>query len=144
MIMKKAIRMMALMLMFIGIGMQVSAKSAAKTETVVFTVAPQMTCQNCENKIKSNLRFESGVTDIVTSLQNQTVTVTFNPEKTDRNKIVEAFKKIGYTATECTSGAPACVKGHDGCGNGKGKCGDDKKGCGSNGNGHCGACKHKH
>ena len=34
---------------------------AKDIKTVVFTTTPQMHCEACENKIKSNLRFEKGL-----------------------------------------------------------------------------------
>ena len=34
-------------------------------ETVVFIVTPVMTSRNCENKIKTNIRFEKGVNDLL-------------------------------------------------------------------------------
>ncbi len=72
---------------------------AKKTETAVFTVAPVMTCQNCENKIKTNLRFEKGVKGIATDIKAGTISVTYNPAETSPEKLAAAFKKIGYTAT---------------------------------------------
>ena len=41
---------------------------------LVMTPTPQMHCENCENKIKKNLRFEKGVVKIETSVPNQTPT----------------------------------------------------------------------
>lgn len=79
----------------------VSAKAPADT-TAVFNVMPKMSCQNCENKIKSNLRFEKGIKSIETSLDEQTVKVTFNPKKTNVEAIQKGFKKIGYSATPIT------------------------------------------
>lgn len=72
---------------------------AKKTENVVFTVVPTMTCQNCENKIKTNMRFEKGVKGIVTDIKGAIITVTYNPDETTPEKLAAAFKKIGYTAT---------------------------------------------
>ncbi|MBD5285098.1 MAG: heavy-metal-associated domain-containing protein [Bacteroides sp.] len=123
--MKKAITLMALLVMMMSFAMPMSAKGPTKSETLVLSVNPQMSCQNCENKIKSNLRFEKGVTNIATSLENQSVTITFNPEKTDKAKIIAAFKKIGYTATEKAGNeTPTC--------GGKSYCSEngDKKCCG--------------
>lgn len=87
---------------------------AAENVTAIFTVNPGMSCQNCENKIKSNLRFEKGVKNIVTSLSEQAVKVTYDPAKTSEAKLIEAFKKIGYTASvakdahKCTNGGKKC------------------------------------
>lgn len=64
--------------------------------TLVMTPTPQMHCENCENKIKSNLRFEKGVVKIETSIPDQTVTVTYNASKTDATALQAAMKKIGY------------------------------------------------
>ncbi len=65
--------------------MMVAMVSFAKDiKTVVFTTTPQMHCAACENKIKSNLRFEKGIKSIETSVPNQTVTV--------------KYEKFGYKA----------------------------------------------
>lgn len=75
------------------------AAYAATPQKVSFAVAPQMTCANCEKKIKSNLRFEKGVKAIETSVPEKKVTVTYDPEKTSPEALTTAFKKIGYKAT---------------------------------------------
>lgn len=51
-------------------------------KTVFFTTTPQMHCAACENKIKSNHRFEKGIKNIETSVPNLTVTVKYNADKT--------------------------------------------------------------
>lgn len=91
----------AFLMMLVAVPAFMSAKDNNKA-TVVFTVSPKMTCQNCENKIKSNLRFEKGVSSIVTNLKEQTVTITYNPAKVSPERLTEAFKKIGYAATQCS------------------------------------------
>lgn len=63
---------------------------------LVMTPTPNMHCENCENKIKKNLRFEKGVVKIETSVKEQTVTVTYNASKTNVEKIQVAMKEIGY------------------------------------------------
>ena len=63
---------------------------------LVMTPTPKMHCESCENKIKKNLRFEKGVIKIETSVEAQTVTVTYNPAKTNVENIQAAMKKIGY------------------------------------------------
>lgn len=63
---------------------------------LVMTPTPQMHCEKCENKIKKNLRFESGVKKIETSIKEQTVAVTYDATKTDVKKIQAAMKAIGY------------------------------------------------
>ncbi|MCM1291978.1 MAG: cation transporter [Bacteroides sp.] len=137
--MKKLISIMSVAILALAIAAGVSAKSPKQTSTAVFTVSPAMTCQNCENKIKSNLRYEKGVKSIATDLQKQTVTVTYDPAKTTESNIAKAFGKIGYEATLCTG--EACGKPADkpaGC---CGKQGGEGKGCGKAEGQHCGKCK---
>lgn len=72
---------------------------------LVMTPTPEMHCESCENKIKKNLRFESGVKKIETNLKEQTVTVTYDATKTDVKKIQAAMKEIGYD-TQVVSDKP--------------------------------------
>lgn len=73
---------------------------AKDMQTLVVTTTPKMSCQNCENKIKGNLRFEKGIHKIETDLKNQTVTVTYDADKTDEKKIAEAFGKLNYKVSK--------------------------------------------
>ena len=63
---------------------------------LVMTPTPQMHCEKCENKIKKNLRFEKGIVKIETSVEEQTVTVTYDGRKTTKENIQAAMKKIGF------------------------------------------------
>lgn len=83
--------------------MALTANAKSENDTLVVTTTPQMHCANCENKIKDGLRFE-GVKDIITSVDDQTVTIVFNPKKTDRAKLEATFPKFGYQARELKKG----------------------------------------
>ena len=78
------------------------AGMAKDIKTVVVTTLPKMHCASCENKIKGNLRFEKGVKKIETSIPDQTVTIEYDAEKTNAEKLIEAFTKFGYEAQEIT------------------------------------------
>lgn len=84
--------------------MTATANAKSESDTLVVTTTPQMHCANCENKIKDGLRFEKGVKDIITSVENQTVTIVYNPKKTDKNKLEATFPKFGYQAREVKKG----------------------------------------
>ena len=73
---------------------------------LVLTPTPQMHCENCENKIKSNMRFEKGVVKIETSLKEQTVTITYHERKTTPEQLQAAMKKIGYETKVVRCGEP--------------------------------------
>lgn len=74
--------------------------SAKDVKTLVVTTVPQMHCEGCENKIKGNIRFEKGIKTIETNVEKQTVTITYDADKTTPENIIQGFKKIGYQATE--------------------------------------------
>ncbi|MCH5230311.1 MAG: heavy-metal-associated domain-containing protein [Muribaculaceae bacterium] len=69
---------------------------AKDIQELVVTTNPPMSCQNCENKIKGNLRFEKGVKKIETNLADQKVTIEYDADKTTPANIESAFEKIGY------------------------------------------------
>lgn len=96
-------------------------------KTAYFTVNPPMECSNCENKIKSNLRYESGVKSIDACAQRGIVEIRYDANKTSVEQLVNAFAKIGYKAEVCN---PEAAQKCDGKGNCKGesKC-TDKKSC---------------
>ena len=81
----------AFMLMLAG-----NSFAQTATDTLVVTTQPQMHCQNCEKKIKSNIRFVKGTKRIDTSVDDQKVTIVYDGRKAKYNDYVEAFKKIGY------------------------------------------------
>lgn len=68
-----------------------------KKETINFKVE-EMHCNNCIKKIEKNIAFEKGVTDLKCDLNTHTAEVTYKTDKTDIEKLVSAFKKIGMTA----------------------------------------------
>ena len=77
---------------------------AKDIKTVVVTTTPQMHCENCEAKIKGNLRFEKGVKDIETNIEAQTVTIKYDAEKTSEEKIIKGFEKFKYSARKVKEG----------------------------------------
>lgn len=102
--MKKMMTIMAMLVFAIGM-------FAKDIKTVVFTTVPQMHCENCENKIKGNLRFEKGIKDIQTSVPDQKVTIQYDADKTNPGKIAKGFAKIGYEATVVNGEAKKAGRG---------------------------------
>ena len=73
-----------------------NAFANTKADTLVVTTNPQMHCENCEKKIKSNIRFVKGTKKIDTSVKEQYVTIIYDSKKASYKDFVAAFKKIGY------------------------------------------------
>ena len=71
---------------------------AAKKKTVTVTYEVSMHCKKCVEKLNDNIAFMKGVEDLKVSLDEKTVTITYNLAKTDEAKLVKAIEKLGYTA----------------------------------------------
>ena len=91
-------------ILFIAMIMVAMMSFAKDIKKVIVTTTPQMHCENCENKIKKNIRFEKGVKLIETSIENQTVTITYDADKISVEKLLKGFEKFGYTARELKKG----------------------------------------
>jgi len=61
---------------------------------VVF--ASTVHCDKCGLKVRENISFEKGVKDLKVDVPGKTITVVFNPAKTDTLKLKKAIKKLGY------------------------------------------------
>lgn len=66
-------------------------------ETVVLSC--DLHCQGCCDKIMKNIAFEKGVKDLQFDLKGKTITLTFDPRRTDIPTLLKAFDKIGKPAT---------------------------------------------
>lgn len=72
---------------------------AKEIKTVVVTTNPEIECENCENKIRNELKFTKGVKRIAIDRPAQQVTITYDADKTSVEKLAAAFDKIGYEVT---------------------------------------------
>ena len=73
------------------------AASAKDLRTVVFYVK-DMHCENCEKKVKENIRFEKGLKSLSTDVDSRTVTITYDADKTSVEELQAGFAKFNYTA----------------------------------------------
>lgn len=63
---------------------------------VVF--ASTIHCDKCGMKVQENISFEKGVKDLKVDVPGKTITVVFNPARTDTLKLKKAINKLGYEA----------------------------------------------
>jgi P-type Cu+ transporter len=89
-----------LIVFFMAGALQVKAGAASKSETLKMKV--EMSCANCQAKIEKGLNKTKGVDKVVVDLASKTVTITYNPDKTNKDKLVKAVEDIGYR-TEFTA-----------------------------------------
>lgn len=136
------------MMVMLTIAMTMFAKDI---KTVVFTTSPQMHCENCENKIKGNMKFEKGVKEIETNVSEQKVTIKYDASKTSPEKLAEGFAKFNYKATVVDGNAKTTCKASHSCGG----CANKAKaataetktqgcgGCANKATSSCGGCANK-
>ena len=78
-----------------------TAEAKPNKQTVVLYV--HLHCQDCCDKILKNIPYDkelkNGVKDLVFDLEAQTVTVTYDANKTDVPALQKAFAKIGKPTT---------------------------------------------
>jgi periplasmic mercuric ion binding protein len=67
-------------------------------------------CGTCKKAIEHDLRFEKGVKEVSLDLDTKVVTVVYNPNKTDEEKIRIAITKIGYDADSIPADSVAYSK----------------------------------
>ena len=74
------------------LSLSVIAKPKQQRVTAVFHVPIE--CDHCVRKIQDNIAFEKGLKDMQIDKNAQTVTLTWDPEKTDTTMLKTAFLKI--------------------------------------------------
>jgi copper chaperone CopZ len=117
-----------LLIVFLMSGLKyVNASTTTKSETLKMKV--EMSCANCQAKIQKGLNKSKGVENAIADLETKTVTITYNPEKTNKDKLVKVVEDLGYrtefTAKDSKIGHECSEKGEmKDCSK---KCAGDKK-----------------
>lgn len=83
---------------------QTGTPKKANEAEVTFSV--NIDCPNCQKKVESKLPFEKGVKDMKVNLEKHEVWILYQTDKTDKDKLIAAIKKIGYEAKEKEKESP--------------------------------------
>lgn len=95
--MKKIILMCLVALFGIGIAnAQEPKKGDKKSVTVEFVT--DIDCAGCAKKVTNTIPYEKGVKDVQVDVAAKSVTVTYDPAKTNNETLVKAFAKIKIKA----------------------------------------------
>ncbi|MFQ5963208.1 MAG: heavy-metal-associated domain-containing protein [Candidatus Scalinduaceae bacterium] len=78
---------------------QVSATESSNTKEVVLNVKG-MTCGGCANKVKGALANCEGVKNAQVNHKDGKAVVEVEKGKTNKEKLIEAVEKVGFTASE--------------------------------------------
>ena len=92
----------AFLTLCVSFNVQADNKKTPKEETVVFNVP--MDCEGCRTKIIGYMSYEKGVKNLDANLEQQTVTITYNPKRTNKENLIAAFEKLDKKAVEVKQG----------------------------------------
>ena len=68
---------------------------AQKNEKVLYSLTPNMNCQNCVNRVQQALTAIEGVSSVKPDLATQTVEVVYNPTTLNPETIVNSLTGAG-------------------------------------------------
>lgn len=80
----------------LGIGMVSAQKAEKKTCTTEFLT--DIDCPHCVKKITDTIPYEKGVKDCKVDVPTKTVTITYDPAKTDNATLIKALAKLKIKA----------------------------------------------
>ena len=96
--MKKIITLCLVALFSLGLAnAQEPQKHEKKTVTTEFLT--DIDCAGCAKKVDNTIPYEKGVKEVKVDVETKTVTVTYDPAKTNDEALVKAFAKIKIKAT---------------------------------------------
>ena len=64
----------------------------------VVDIKASMTCNDCKENIEKNIAFEKGVKDLDVNLDTKIVTIKYDTQKTNPEKLQKAIQDLKYTA----------------------------------------------
>ena len=109
--MKRVILMCLVALFTIGaVSAQKPQKGGKQNVTTVFVT--DIDCAGCAKKVNDTIPYEKGVKDVQVDVDAKTVTVTFDPAKTNNETLVKAFAKIKIKAEAKGACAEGCCGHH--------------------------------
>jgi copper chaperone CopZ len=116
--MKKMISILGLVLMSLVMINPATAQEKKKNSEEI-KIQTSAVCGMCKDRIEHDLAFEKGVKSVVLDSDTKIVTVGYNPDKTNPDKIRLALSKIGYDADNVKADPeayaklpPCCKKGN--------------------------------
>ena len=74
-----------------------SQKESKEKKIAEVTFNVSMECESCKAKIERNIPWEKGVKDLKVDLAHKTVSVVYDPRKTNEEKLKKAFENLEFT-----------------------------------------------
>ena len=94
--------------MFVFISLSVKSQDNSKLAEI--KIKTSAICDMCKETLESNLVFEKGIKKSELDVKTALITVTYNPQKTNSDKIRTAITKLGYDADDIPADKKAYEK----------------------------------
>lgn len=94
--MKKLIPVLVALFVLVGTSVSYAQSPAKATTLTEFKVKVTFHCANGKALIEKELIKTDGIKKVSADLETKVVTVSYDSNKTNREKIIEAIEKIGY------------------------------------------------
>lgn len=108
--MKKLLVIVLALTLGVGFASAQDKKSKKRVEVVKFNT--NLDCESCANKVLNVIPFKKGVKDVVVDVPTKVVEVTFDPRKTNAEKLELELKKIDVLVIDPEAGC--CDHDHTG------------------------------
>ncbi len=70
------------------------SKKSKKYKDVTFKA--HLHCESCVKKVMENISYEKGVKGLDVSLEEQRISIKYDPSKTNEETLAKAIQKLGY------------------------------------------------
>jgi periplasmic mercuric ion binding protein len=98
-------KIIAITLIFTSFGLASFAQSNKKTEEI--NIKTSAVCGMCKTTLEKAMAYEKGVKKSSLDVKSQTLTVVYDPKKTNLDKIKKAINEVGYDADDKPSNPKA-------------------------------------
>ena len=99
--MKRFFTLMLAVLLIAGTATAAMAQDKKQKKSANIQEVTFVTTIDCK-KVEANLPYEKGIKDMKVTLDDRTVWIKYDANKTDKEKLAAAINKLGYEAEEVT------------------------------------------
>jgi copper chaperone CopZ len=79
---------------------QENKKETKKNELKTVCFKSSLSCHGCVKDVQENVAYEKGVKDLKVDLNTNLITISYNTNKTNEEKLAASIKKLGYDANK--------------------------------------------
>ncbi len=109
----KTLKLVSILIILTFGSLSLQAQTSSNVSEITIKVSSQ--CEMCKEKIEEHLAFEKGVKKSEVNLKKNEVVITYNPKRTNPEKLRKSIAKLGYDADGVKANCKAYSKLPDCC-----------------------------